>query len=70
MYNLPMIKEGLYRQDRFQSPLAECFFFFCVWVQSKDKTLKLIDGMCHSLIREPGNEDVQITTLEWLLKRL
>ena len=41
----------------------------CVAMQSKDKTLRLINSFWHILVREPGNEKINAAIADWLLER-
>ncbi len=38
-------------------------------LQSKDKTLRLINSFWHILVREPGNEKINAAISDWLLER-
>lgn len=39
------------------------------WMQSEDKTLRLVNHMWHILVREQGNEKINSEIADWILKR-
>lgn len=38
-------------------------------LQSKDKSLRLINHMWHILVREPGHEKINAAIADWVLER-